>query len=98
MVEGPSHRQLAAFCGIGCLALACGIGATDLQVTHLFQRKILIDAFIGSVAGAIAAALVLLLLASGAAIAGELTGGAAIGAGDIVILALPLAFAPRPAR
>jgi len=70
-----------------------GIGATDLQVTHLFQRKILIDAFIGSVAGAIAAALVLLLLASGAAIAGELTGGAAIGAGDIVILALlPLAL------
>ena len=25
-----------------------GIGATDLQVTHLFQRKIAIDAFIGS--------------------------------------------------
>ena len=29
-----------------------GIGATDLQVTHLFQRKIAIDAFIGSIAGA----------------------------------------------
>ena len=28
-----------------------GIGATDLQVTHLFQRKILIDAFVGSVTG-----------------------------------------------
>ena len=34
-----------------------GIGATDLQVTHLFQRKIAIDAFIGSVAGGFAAAL-----------------------------------------
>jgi cell division transport system permease protein len=70
-----------------------GIGATDLQVTHLFQRKILIDAFIGSVAGALAAALVLLLLASGAAITGELTGGATLGLVDIIILALlPLAL------
>jgi cell division transport system permease protein len=70
-----------------------GIGATDLQVTHLFQRKILIDAFIGSVAGALAAGLVLLLLASGAAIAGELTGGATLGLTDLVILALlPLAL------
>ena len=33
-----------------------GIGATDLQVTHLFQRKIAIDAFIGSIAGGLAAA------------------------------------------
>ena len=33
-----------------------GIGATDLQVTHLFQRKIAIDALIGSLAGALAAA------------------------------------------
>src|SRR5438270_2997514 len=65
-----------------------GIGATDLQVTHLFQRKILIDAFIGSVAGAIAAALVLLLLAGGAAFAGELTGGATLGAVDLAVLAL----------
>jgi cell division transport system permease protein len=65
-----------------------GIGATDLQVTHLFQRKIAIDSFIGSVAGALAAALVLLLLAGGAAFAGELTGGATLGIRDIVILAL----------
>ena len=48
-----------------------GIGATDLQVTHLFQRKILLDALVGSLAGAGAAALVLLLLASGAALAGQ---------------------------
>jgi cell division transport system permease protein len=68
-----------------------GIGATDLQVTHLFQRKILIDALIGSIAGALAAALVLLILASGAAITGELTGGATLGLADILILAaLPL--------
>ena len=65
-----------------------GIGATDLQVTHLFQRKILIDALVGSLAGAIAAALVLLLLASGASLAGERTGGATLGPLDLLILAL----------
>jgi cell division transport system permease protein len=65
-----------------------GIGATDIQVTHLFQRKILIEALIGSVAGAFAAAFVLLLLASGAALAGELTGGATLGLVDLLILAL----------
>ena len=70
-----------------------GIGATDLQVTHMFQRKILIDALIGSLAGALAAAAVLLLLASGAALAGELTGGATLGPIDLLILALlPLAL------
>jgi cell division transport system permease protein len=70
-----------------------GIGATDLQVTHLFQRKILIDAFLGSIAGGVAAAVVLLLLAGGAAFAGELTGGATLGLRDLVILAmLPLAL------
>jgi cell division transport system permease protein len=65
-----------------------GIGATDLQVTHLFQRKILIDALVGSLAGAAAAAIVLLLFASGAALAGELTGGATLGAIDLIVLAL----------
>jgi cell division transport system permease protein len=70
-----------------------GIGATDLQVTHLFQRKIAIDAFIGSIGGAVAAAVVLLLLTTGASFAGELTGGATLGIGDLVILALlPLAL------
>jgi cell division transport system permease protein len=70
-----------------------GIGATDLQVTHLFQRKIAIDALAGSVAGATAAALVLLLLSAGASFAGELTGGATLGAVDLAILALlPLAL------
>ena len=48
-----------------------GVGATDLQVAHLFQRKIAIDALIGSLLGAGAAALVLLLLATGASFAGR---------------------------
>src|SRR5205085_832174 len=70
-----------------------GIGATDIQVTHLFQRKILIDALVGSLAGAFAAAVVLLVLASGAALAGELTGGATLGPIDLLILAaLPFAL------
>ncbi|HEV2595121.1 MAG TPA: hypothetical protein VGU01_07980 [Sphingomicrobium sp.] len=68
-----------------------GIGATDLQVAHLFQRKIAIDALIGSIAGGVAAAAVLLLLAGGAAFAGEMTGGATLGIADFMILAmLPL--------
>jgi cell division transport system permease protein len=65
-----------------------GIGASDLQVTHLFQRKIAIDAFVGSIAGGLAAAAVLLLLAGGAAFAGELTGGATLNLLDLLILAL----------
>jgi cell division transport system permease protein len=70
-----------------------GIGATDLQVTNLFQRKIAIDAFIGSAVGAFAAALVLLLLSAGAAFAGELTGGATLRGFDLLALALlPLAL------
>jgi cell division transport system permease protein len=65
-----------------------GVGATDLQVTHLFQRKIAIDAMVGSLAGAAAAAVILLLLASGAAFAGDLTGGATLSGGDFLILLL----------
>jgi cell division transport system permease protein len=70
-----------------------GIGATDVQVTSLFQRRIAIDALAGSIAGAVAAALVLLLLASGAAFAGELTGGAVLRLPDLLLLPLlPLAL------
>ncbi|MFL6775723.1 MAG: hypothetical protein ACJ8FN_04935, partial [Sphingomicrobium sp.] len=59
----------------------------------LFQRKIAIDALIGSLAGGALAAIVLLLLAGGAAFAGELTGGATLGPWDFLILALlPLAL------
>lgn len=69
-----------------------GIGATDLQLTHLFQRKIAIDALVGSLAGAAAGALVLVLLASGAAFAGQLT-GARLGPADLlVLLLLPFAL------
>jgi cell division transport system permease protein len=65
-----------------------GIGATDLQLTHIFQRKIALDALVGSLAGAAAGALVLILLASGASFVGELTGGASLSAVDILILLL----------
>jgi cell division transport system permease protein len=65
-----------------------GVGATDLQVTHLFQRRIAIDALVGSIAGAAAAGLVLLVLLRGASFVGDLTGGANIFATDVVTLAL----------
>ena len=71
-----------------------GIGATDLQVTHLFQRKIALDSLAGSLVGAVAAGLVLLLLAGGgAAFAGDLMGTTPLTGRDLVILALlPLAM------
>ena len=65
-----------------------GIGATDLQLTHIFQRKIAIDALVGSLAGALAGALVLILLASGASFVGELTGGASLSGIDFLFLFL----------
>jgi cell division transport system permease protein len=65
-----------------------GIGATDVQVTRLFQRKIAIDALAGSVAGAFAAALILILLSAGATFAGELTGGATLTGVSLLVLAL----------
>ena len=70
-----------------------GIGATDLQLTHIFQRKIALDALLGSVAGALAGALVLILLASGASFVGELTGGASLSGVDfLLLLLLPFAL------
>jgi cell division transport system permease protein len=66
-----------------------GIGATDIQVTHLFQRKIALDALVGSLAGGAAAAGVLLLIAGGgAAFAADLTAGPALAAADLLVLAL----------
>lgn len=65
-----------------------GIGATDLQLTQLFQRKIAIDALAGSLGGAMAGALVLLVLANGASFAGELVGRAMLGPGDFLVLLL----------
>jgi cell division transport system permease protein len=69
-----------------------GVGATDIQVAHLFQRRIAIDALVGSVGGAVAAGLVLLLLFAGASYASDLTGGAGLTGRDLLLLAaLPLA-------
>ncbi len=71
-----------------------GIGATDVQITHLFQRKIAIDALAGSLLGAGAAGMVLLGVAAGAAFAGELTGGAVLTRRDLLLLGvLPFALA-----
>jgi len=65
-----------------------GIGATDAQVTRLFERKIAADAIAGALAGAIAAALILLLLAGGiAAASGDLT-SAPLGLPEILLLAI----------
>lgn len=70
-----------------------GVGATDHQIANLFQRKITLDALAGGLAGAGAAALVLLLLAAGATYLEELTGGATLRTMDILVLAgLPLAI------
>lgn len=70
-----------------------GVGATDVQVTRLFQRRIAVDALTGSVGGALLAGLVLLAIAAGASFAGEITGGATLTAADLLLLALlPLAL------
>jgi cell division transport system permease protein len=70
-----------------------GIGATDLQLTHLFQRRIAIDAFAGSVGGGAAAAVVLFLFATGASFAGELAAGPLLSLADLLLLLLlPLAL------
>lgn len=71
-----------------------GVGATDLQVTHLFQRRIAIDALVGSLSGAVAAAVLIASIATGAAFAGDLTGGATLTVVDLLVLALlPFALA-----
>lgn len=69
-----------------------GIGATDIQVTHLFQRKIALDALVGGLVGGVAAAIMLAVLATGgSALAGDLTGAAPLSAGNLLVLAsLPL--------
>lgn len=66
-----------------------GIGATDVQVTRLFQRKIALDALAGSIIGGFAAGLVLLLVVgSRAALARDLTGTAPVGAIEAAVLIL----------
>ena len=66
-----------------------GIGATDAQLTRLFERKIGFDAIAGAAAGAAAAAAVLLFVGgTGAAFAGELTTSTPLGSGDLLLIAL----------
>ena len=70
------------------------MGATDVQVARLFQRRVAIDAAIGGTLGAVAALAV--TAAIGGRLAGlgsELIGGVALGTGDWLLLAaLPLGF------
>jgi cell division transport system permease protein len=70
-----------------------GLGATDEQVTHMFQRKIALDALIGAAAGGLAAGLVRLVLGGGAAaLAGDIAGGPPLTASDLILLTmLPIA-------
>ena len=72
-----------------------GIGATDDQVTRLFQRRIAIDALAGGALGAGAALLVLVLVLGGSnARVAELTGGRVLRAIDWgMLVLLPLAAA-----
>ena len=71
------------------------IGATDDQVTRRYQRRIALDALVGALAGGLAAAAVLGLLALlGGGLTQELAGGSALGFSDLAILAaLPLVVA-----
>ena len=64
-----------------------GIGATDRQVTRLFERRTALDTFVGSLAGALGAGLVIAALASSARWASDL-GGIALGPGDLALLAV----------
>ena len=74
----------------GTIDVLHGIGATDLQVTRLFQRKIALDALIGGTAGAIVAGIVLALVAGLGAL-GDWTDGSLLRGIDLLILvALPL--------
>ena len=69
-----------------------GIGATDRQLTRLFLRKIALDAIAGAGAGAVAAAIGLLMVGGGgAALAGGVTQAAPLEWPDIAVLAaLPI--------
>lgn len=70
------------------------LGATDRQVARLFQRRIALDAAIGGTIGAVAAlAVAAALQVQLAALGSELLGGAALGPGDWLLLALlPVGF------
>lgn len=66
-----------------------GIGATDRQVTRLFERKIAVDAIAGAALGLLVAGLVLLLVGGGiAAASDELAASAPLRSLDFITLAL----------
>jgi cell division transport system permease protein len=65
-----------------------GIGATDVQVIRLFERKIAADAIAGALVGAIGAAVVLVLLGGGIAAASGDLAMAPLGFREIAFLAL----------
>ena len=67
-----------------------GIGATDGQVTRIFQHRIALDTLVGSLAGAAAAALVLLTVAGGARWAADMGGLTLEGTDLLILAALPL--------
>ena len=77
-----SHRQT--------VDVLHGIGATDQQVTRLFQYRIALDTLAGSLAGAAAGGAVMLAIAGGARWAAEMS-GLGLGASDFLLLGgLPL--------
>jgi cell division transport system permease protein len=69
------------------------MGATDVQVARLFQRRIALDALFGGVVGLAAAALVLVVLGNRVgALGSELLGSAGLPAASWLVLAgLPVA-------
>jgi cell division transport system permease protein len=70
------------------------LGSTDLQVARLFQRRIALDAAIGSVGGGVMAMLVVAFIGIRLhGLGSELLGGVTLGGVDWVVLALlPFAF------
>lgn len=70
-----------------------GIGATDAQVTRLFERKIAVDAIAGAAIGAASAAIVLLLVVGGLETTTEaMTSAAPLGGIDaLLLLLIPIA-------
>lgn len=69
-----------------------GIGATDAQITGLFQRRIATETLIGALGGGLVAAIVLALVAAGTWWAGE-AGGIGLAPTDFLLLAsLPFAL------
>jgi cell division transport system permease protein len=71
------------------------LGATDLQIARLFQRRIALDALFGGGLGFLVGVLVLLLIGDQAgAIGSELVGSGSLGTGGwLALLAVPVAGA-----